>query len=117
MKAFSCGNPLLSGSQDLPPFRLRKTRSLFSGGHRNSAPLSGMTKIVSGSRGWIASGNPKSEGKPAIHPREPETIFVIPLKGAEFRCPPENKLRVFRSRNGGKSWESLSKGLPQENAF
>src|SRR5216684_4250998 len=34
-----------------------------------------------------------------------------------FRYPPEARLRVFRSRTGGKSWEPLSQGLPQENAF
>jgi len=42
---------------------------------------------------------------------------VIPLKGAEFRCPPDGKLRVFRSRNGGKSWRPLNKGLPKEKSF
>jgi hypothetical protein len=66
----------------------------------------------------ITAGLPSDFGFPlAIHPRQPETIFVIPLKGAEFRCPPENKMRVFRSRDGGGSWEALGKGLPQENAF
>jgi photosystem II stability/assembly factor-like uncharacterized protein len=66
----------------------------------------------------ISAGLPSDFGFPlAIHPRQPETIYVLPLKGAEFRCPPENKLRVFRSRNGGQSWDPLSRGLPQENAF
>jgi hypothetical protein len=66
----------------------------------------------------ISAGLPSDFGFPlAIHPRQPETIYVLPLKGAEFRCPPENKLRVFRSRSGGKSWEPLARGLPQENAF
>ena len=66
----------------------------------------------------ITAGLPSDFGFPlAIHPREPESIYVIPLKGADFRCPPEARLRVFRSRTGGKSWESLGQGLPQENAF
>jgi len=52
-----------------------------------------------------------------FYPRQPETIFVLPLKGADFRCPPEAKLRVFRSRTGGALWDALGKGLPQENAF
>jgi photosystem II stability/assembly factor-like uncharacterized protein len=42
---------------------------------------------------------------------------VLPLQEADFRCPPEGKLRVYRSRNAGESWEALSKGLPQEHAF
>ena len=30
---------------------------------------------------------------------------------------PEGKIRVARSRNGGKTWELLTKGLPQSNAY
>jgi photosystem II stability/assembly factor-like uncharacterized protein len=66
----------------------------------------------------ITAGLPSDFGFPlALHPRDPKTIYVLPLKGAEFRCPPENKLRVFRSRDAGKTWEALSNGLPQENVF
>jgi photosystem II stability/assembly factor-like uncharacterized protein len=80
----------------------------------------GVYRSADAGRSWqeITKGLPSDFGFPlAIHPREPETIYVIPLKGAEFRCPPENKLRVYRSRNGGKTWKALTKGLPQENAF
>jgi photosystem II stability/assembly factor-like uncharacterized protein len=66
----------------------------------------------------ITAGLPSDFGFPlALHPRQPGTLYVIPLKGAEFRCPPENKLRVFRSRDAGKSWEALGNGLPQEHAY
>ena len=66
----------------------------------------------------ITSGLPSDFGFPlALHPRDPKTIYVLPLKGAEFRCPPENKLRVFRSRDAGGTWEALGNGLPQENVF
>ncbi len=80
----------------------------------------GVYRSGDGGRTWqeITKGLPSDFGFPlAIHPREPQTIYVIPLKGAEFRCPPENKLRVFRSRDGGKFWKALAKGLPQKNAF
>ena len=80
----------------------------------------GMYRSADAGQTWqeITAGLPSDFGFPlAIHPREPETIYVIPLKGAEFRCPPEGKLRVFRSRDGGRSWAALSQGLPQENAF
>jgi len=80
----------------------------------------GVYRSADAGRTWqeITAGLPSDFGFPlALHPRESETLFVLPLKGADFRCPPEGKLRVFRSRNGGKSWEPLSKGLPQENAF
>jgi photosystem II stability/assembly factor-like uncharacterized protein len=80
----------------------------------------GVYRSADAGRTWqeITSGLPSDFGFPlALHPRESETLFVLPLKGAEFRCPPEGKLRVFRSRNGGKTWDTLTKGLPQENAF
>ena len=66
----------------------------------------------------ITKGLPSDFGFPlAIHPREDETVFVLPLQGAEFRCPPGERLRVFRSRNGGRKWEALTKGLPQKDAY
>jgi photosystem II stability/assembly factor-like uncharacterized protein len=52
-----------------------------------------------------------------VHAHEPETIYVVPMNAFPGRYPPEGKLRVYRSRTGGKQWEALSKGLPQENCF
>jgi len=40
--------------------------------------------------------------------RASQKQFMSSAQGAEFRCPPENKLRVFRSRNGGKTWKALN---------
>jgi len=66
----------------------------------------------------ITAGLPSDFGfSLAIHPREPETRYVLPLQEADFRCPPGGNLRVYRSHDGGRSWESLSAGLPQEHAF
>ena len=42
---------------------------------------------------------------------------MVPLESDEYRMPPEGKFRVYRSRDGGDSWEALSKGLPQERAY
>jgi photosystem II stability/assembly factor-like uncharacterized protein len=53
----------------------------------------------------------------AAHPRDPDTAFVLPLQGAEFRVPPEGKLRVFRTTDAGRTWEALTKGLPQKDAY
>lgn len=80
----------------------------------------GMYRTNDGGETWteITKGLPSDFGFPlAIHPRKPETIFVLPLKGAEFRCPPANKLRVFRSKNGGNDWEPLDNGLPHADSF
>jgi photosystem II stability/assembly factor-like uncharacterized protein len=80
----------------------------------------GVYRTANAGESWdeISAGLPSDFGFPlAIHPREPETIYVIPLKGAEFRCPPDGQLRVFRSRNGGKSWQASATGLPQGQTF
>jgi photosystem II stability/assembly factor-like uncharacterized protein len=45
------------------------------------------------------------------------SVFIVPLQadGQRFTC--DGKLRVYRSSNDGKSWEALTRGLPQKNAF
>ena len=45
------------------------------------------------------------------------TVYIIPIESDEFRCTPEGKLRVYRTKNGGESWEPLTNGLPQEDAL
>ncbi|HXN57506.1 MAG TPA: exo-alpha-sialidase, partial [Candidatus Angelobacter sp.] len=65
------------------------------------------------------SGNlPSDFGFPIeVHPHEPNTIYVIPIKSDSEHVPPDGKLRVFRSRTGGNEWEALTNGLPQSNCF
>ncbi len=53
----------------------------------------------------------------AMHPRDPETVYIVPLLSDEFRCPPDGKLRVYRTRDGARSWKPLSRGLPQKDSF
>jgi photosystem II stability/assembly factor-like uncharacterized protein len=48
----------------------------------------------------------------ALHPREPDTAFVIPEEGAENRVTSGGRLGVYRTRDGGASWELLTGGLP-----
>lgn len=47
----------------------------------------------------------------------PDTAFIIPIKADEFRVFPDGKCRVYRTTDAGESWEPLSNGLPQENAY
>ena len=66
----------------------------------------------------IANGVPSDFGFAMVNdPNDANSVFIIPLESDEFRCTPEAKLRVYRSRNAGESWEPLTNGLPQENAF
>ncbi len=52
-----------------------------------------------------------------MHPHDPDSVYIIPVESDEFRCAPEGHLCVFRTRNAGSSWEALSKGLPQNDAY
>ena len=66
----------------------------------------------------IANGVPSDFGFPiAIHPADPESAWIVPLESDEFRCTPEGKLRVYRTRDAGASWEAKTSGLPQEDAY
>ncbi len=66
----------------------------------------------------ITEGLPSDFGFMMVaHPRNPDVAYVLPLTGAELRAPPEGKLRVYRTSDAGKSWEAMTKGLPQENAY
>jgi len=52
-----------------------------------------------------------------VHAHEPETLFVVPIKSDSEHYPPDGKLRVYRSRNGGNEWKALTKGLPQKDCY
>jgi len=62
---------------------------------------------------------PSSFGFPvAAHPRDPETLFFMPLNGdTKGRYPPQAQAAVWRSRDGGARWTDLRDGLPQTNAY
>jgi photosystem II stability/assembly factor-like uncharacterized protein len=53
----------------------------------------------------------------AVHPHDAETAYIVPIESDEYRCTPEGKLRVYCTRNGAKSWEALTRGLPQKDAL
>ena len=66
----------------------------------------------------IANGVPSDFGFClGIHPRDPDTAFVVPLHSDEFRCTPEGRLRVYRTKDAGASWQAMTRGLPQKDAF
>ncbi|HEY3119536.1 MAG TPA: exo-alpha-sialidase [Vicinamibacteria bacterium] len=66
----------------------------------------------------IANGVPSDFGfAMAMHPHDRGTVYIVPLEADVFRCTPEGRLRVYRTKNGGKSWKPLKQGLPQEEAF
>jgi photosystem II stability/assembly factor-like uncharacterized protein len=52
-----------------------------------------------------------------MHPHDPDTVYIVPMQSDQFRCAPDAKLRVYRTRDAGTSWEPLTTGLPQERAY
>jgi hypothetical protein len=53
----------------------------------------------------------------AVHPHEPNTAWFVPAVKDEKRVPVDGRVVVARTRDGGKSFAVLSKGLPGENAY
>jgi hypothetical protein len=66
----------------------------------------------------IAGVDPSTFGFPVVvHPREPDTAWFVPEIKDEKRIPRDGRLVVTRTRDGGKSFEQLTAGLPQEHAY
>ncbi len=66
----------------------------------------------------ISKGLPSRFGFPiATHPHDSGTIYVVPEIGAEQRYVPDGRFCVWRSRNGGRTWQKLTRGLPQQHAY
>ena len=53
----------------------------------------------------------------AAHPTQPDTAYILPIQSDEFRVTPDARLRVYRTRDAGETWEPLARGLPQEGAY
>lgn len=53
----------------------------------------------------------------AVHPQDPETAWFVPAQSDEKRVPVKGELVVNRTRDGGRSFETLRRGLPQRHAY
>jgi hypothetical protein len=61
---------------------------------------------------------PSTFGFPVVSdPNDARTFYVLPLTSDGFRCTPDGRVRVYRTTDGGDSWEALDKGLPQQEAW
>jgi hypothetical protein len=53
----------------------------------------------------------------AAHPRDSDTAWFIPAVKDEKRYPADGRVVVNRTRDGGETFETLTRGLPQEHAY
>jgi serine/threonine protein kinase len=80
----------------------------------------GLYRSNDGAETWqdIAHGVPSDFGFTMVmHPQNSDCVYILPVESDEFRCTPDGRLRVFRTRNAGASWEPLTRGLPQKGAY
>jgi hypothetical protein len=65
----------------------------------------------------IAKGLPSDFGFPiVVHPHDPDTVYVMPLE-VPARTSPGGAPAVWRSENGGGSWNRLAKGFPKKQSW
>ena len=81
----------------------------------------GVWRSNDGGRTWqdINEGLPSTFGFPiAVHPRDPETIWVVPLNGdSSGRYPPDASAAVWKSEDGGGTWKAKRAGLPERDCY
>ena len=80
----------------------------------------GMFRSTDGAASWseIKDVKPSVFGfAVAVHPNDSNTAWFVPSTKDEKRCPTDGRVVVNRTRDGGKSFETLRRGLPQEHAY
>lgn len=90
----------------------RKKNTFFLQNHH------GVYRSRDGATTWeeIETGLPSNFGF-GLTVSESGSAFIVPLQKDAERFTCDGKLRVYRTRDEGKSWQALTKGLPQKNAY
>lgn len=81
---------------------------------------SAIYRSTDGARTWseVPDAKPSVFGfAVAVHPKDPDTAWFVPAQKDEFRIPVDGKIVVSRTRDGGKTFDVLRNGLPQEHAY
>ena len=79
----------------------------------------GIFKSVNDGKNWTrVRAKPSSFGfGVVVHPHDADTAWFVPGIKDEKRIPVDGALVVTRTRDGGKTFKSLKKGLPQKHAY
>ena len=80
----------------------------------------GIFKSLDAGASWkeIANVKPSVFGfAVAVHPADAKTAWFVPAIKDEKRYPLEGRVVVNRTRDGGETFETLTRGLPQKHAY
>jgi hypothetical protein len=80
----------------------------------------GLYRSDDGAKRWQRLPDPKPSGFgfPVVaHPSDPDTAWFVPEQADTERMPAEGRVVVSRTTDGGKSFELLGRGLPQQHAY
>jgi len=82
----------------------------------------GVYRSTDGGRQWeevTANGLPTEFGFPmAAHPRDPRTAWTIPMTEPDAgRFMIDGHAAVYRTTDGGDTWQKATDGLPQDSAY
>jgi hypothetical protein len=80
----------------------------------------GIFRSTDNAMSWteIVDVKPSVFGFPVVvHPRDPNTAWFVPAIKDERRIPAEGQVVVNRTRDGGRTFETLRRGLPQSWAY
>jgi hypothetical protein len=77
----------------------------------------GVFRSTNCGKNWerIENGIPNSFGLPMFMlPKDSNTLYIVPQESDEFRIVSNGRPTVYRTVNGGDSWEPLRTGLPKD---
>jgi len=79
----------------------------------------GIFRTVDGGGHWQElSAEPSTFGfAAAVHPRKPDTAWFVPAVADVCRIPVDGRMVVSRTEDGGRTFETFHKGLPQRHAY
>jgi hypothetical protein len=80
----------------------------------------GIFHSTNGGEHWdeITQAGPSTFGfAVAAHPHDPETAWFVPAEKDMRRVPVKGELVVTRTRDGGRSFDVLRDGLPQQHSY
>jgi photosystem II stability/assembly factor-like uncharacterized protein len=80
----------------------------------------GVYRSDDGGESWadISRGLASDFGFPlTVDPADPDCAYVIPLVADMDRVTPDGRVRVYETRDAGRTWTARGDGLPSEHAY